>query len=378
MGLELKKETVEITKKKSGQLKTYLPTDVVLKPQSMAPKKENVHTPFPKAHKKSPGFFKENYITDNLPTRKTGGTKNSTKPDKVVQPEESRIVLMDIDPYHVHAYWEITHKDKKKVLKLFEESSKQPKQVIRVYDVTCIHFDGKNAHSYFDIETNRNRGNWYIDLWSPHKSLCAEIGMRSPKGNFYPIARSNFVDTPRAYQSSSDEERWMRVSGNYEEISMLPAKPQKGKNKPDETFSITLPTKEVESKNTYPSEEKEPLMGKTFLKKYSIPTLQQSYKEGIEPERTLIKTQANGSYVKKSTKEDMKTRTPKNGMRDHNSKFQSISSRKAVKTETPLSKSPHHERVASSKEDLKKRLFPKIDTQYGSDIRWEKEFKKKK
>ena len=87
MGLELKKETVEITKKKSGQLKTHLPSEVVAKPQSRAPKKGNAHTPFSKAHKKSPGVIKEKSIPDNLTLRKTGDTKNSTKPDKVVQPE---------------------------------------------------------------------------------------------------------------------------------------------------------------------------------------------------------------------------------------------------------------------------------------------------
>jgi len=378
VGLELKKEKVEHTKKKGGQFITHSPNEIASKLQSATPRKENTHTPFSKTYKKSLEPFSKKYIPDNPLAKKTRGEKSSTKPSQVAQLEESRIVLMDIDPYSLHAYWEITNIDKKKVLKQFDESSKPPRQIIRVYDVTYIHFDGKNAHSYFDIEINRNRGNWYIDLWSFHKSLYAEIGMKSSLGDFHPIARSNFIDTPRACQSSSDEERWMRVSGNYEEISMLPAKPRKGKNKPEETSSISSPMKEVESEDTYPSAEKEPLMEKTFLKKYSIPTPQQSHKEAIEPERGLIKAQANGSYEKKAPKADIKDSTPKNDVQDHNSKLQFISSRKTVKTETPLSKSPHHERVASSKEDFRKRLFPEIDTHYGSDIRWEEELKGKK
>ena len=368
VGLELKKEKVEHTKKKGGQFKTHFPNEIASKLQSAAPKKENTYTPFPKTHKKSLEPFSKKYIPDNPLAKKTRGAKSSTKPNQVVQLEESRIVLMDIDPYSLHAYWEITNIDKKRILKQFDESSKPPRQIIRVYDVTYIHFDGKNAHSYFDIEINRNRGNWYIDLWSSHKSLYAEIGMKSYLGDFHPIARSNFIDTPRAYQSSSDEERWMRVSENYEEISTLPAKPRKEKNKPERTSSIPSPMKKVESDDTYPSAEKE----------YSIPTPQQSYKEGTEPERELTKTQANDSYAKKATKANIKARTPKNDVQDHHSKLQFTSSRKAVKTETPLSKNPHHERVASSKEDFRKRLFPEIDTHYGSDIRWEKELKGKK
>jgi len=375
VGLELTKDKVEHIKKKGGRFKTHFPNEISSRLQSAAPEKETTNTPFPKTHKKSLEPFRKKYTPDNPLAKKT---ISSTKPNQVVQSEESRIVLMDIDPYSLHAYWEITNIDKKRVLKQFDESSKPPRQIIRVYDVTYIHFDGKNAHSYFDIEINRNRGNWYIDLWSSHKSLCAEIGMKSSLGDFHPIARSNFIDTPRAYQSSSDEERWMRVSGNYEEISMLPAKPRKEKNKTAETSSIPPPMKEIELKDAYPSAEKEPLMEKTFLKKYSIPTPQQSYNEGIEPEKGSIKAQANGSYEKKATTANIKASAPKNDVQKHHSKLQSTSSRKVVKTKTLLSKGPHHERVSSSKEDFRKRLFPEIDTHYGSDIRWEKELKGKK
>jgi len=173
VGLELKKDKVEHIKKKCGQFKTHFPNEIASKLPGAAPVKENTYTPFPETHKKSLEPFSKKYIPDNPLAKKTIGAKSSTKPNQVVQPEKSRIVLMDIDPYSLHAYWEITNIDKKRVLKQFDESSKPPRQIIRVYDVTYIHFDGKNAHSYFDIEINRNRGNWYIDLWSSHKSLCA-------------------------------------------------------------------------------------------------------------------------------------------------------------------------------------------------------------
>ncbi|MCK5011220.1 MAG: DUF4912 domain-containing protein, partial [Deltaproteobacteria bacterium] len=371
-------------KKKGGQFKTHFPNEIASKLQSAAPEKENTYTPFPETHKKSLEPFSKKDIPGNHLAKKTIGAKSSTKPNQVVQPEKSRIVLMDIDPYSLHAYWEITNIDKKRVLKQFDESSKPPRQIIRVYDVTYIHFDGKNAHSYFDIEINRNRGSWYIDLWSSHKSLCAEIGMKSSRGNFYPIARSNFINTPRAYQSSPGKEQWMRVTENYEEISMLPAKSQKEENKPEDAFHTPSSTKKVESKYIPPSVEKDSPQEETVVKKDSTPTSQQSYKEDIPPERRLIKIQEKGSHDKKklftknkTIETNIKTRILENDVKIHYSNLQFIPRRQVVKTKTPPVKNPLHQRVGSSKKDFEQEFSPEINTHYGSDIRWEKEIKKK-
>jgi hypothetical protein len=385
LGLELKKEKVELGKKKGEQLKTYSINVGVSKLQDTVPKKKNASPSYPETHKRSKKSSKEKYISDDNPKGKTtGGSESSAKPNKAEQSEESRIVLMDIDPYSLHAYWEITHSDKKRILKQFNKHTHPPKQIIRFYDVTYIHFNGKNAHSYFDIETEGDKGNWYVDLWSSHKSLCVEIGMKSFRGDFHPIARSNYIDTPRAYQSSSSEEQWMKVSGNYEEISMLPAKSQKEENKPEDASHTPSSTKKVESKYIPPSVEKDSPQEKTVVKKDSTPTSQQSYKEDIPPERRLIKIQEKGSHDKKklftknkTIETNIKTRILENDVKIHYSNLQFIPRHQVVKTKTPPVKNPLHQRVGPSKKDFEQELSPEINTHYGSDIRWEKEIKKK-
>lgn len=109
---------------------------------------------------------------------------------------DSRVALMVIDPFHVHAYWEITSQTWEKVKDELEGQFDQAKKVLRVYDIAYIVFDGANANSYFDIYVG-DATNWYIDLLGPEKSICADFGLITPQGKFYTLVRSNFIHTPR-------------------------------------------------------------------------------------------------------------------------------------------------------------------------------------
>ena len=417
MSLETKKEQVKIEKKKDVQNKTHSIKDELSTLQT-APKKTGTHSPHPKSDEKPREPFKEKYrgllnpTPEYFPAKKTGGKEDSTGTKKVEQPEESRIVLMDIDPHRLHAYWEITHRDKKIILEQLDDPSYSQRQIIRVYDVTYIHFDGNNAHSYFDIEVDKDKGNWYINLWSPHKSFCAEIGMRSFQDDFYPIARSNYIDTPRPYQSFSAEEQWMKVSGNYEEVSLLSAKSQtekieledtsirrknlinllqrkKGLQEPDLKRAHTPLFKEkIPSKSIIPPIEKELTLKETVVNNDTALTLQQSHKEKTLSEKNVIKksTQETNPYEKdkrlftesNATKESTKPYIIKNEVIAYYKKFRYIARQKEKKTQPPPTLNPHHGRVIPFEEDLNQRLFTEGHTHYGSDIRWEREVKEKK
>ena len=288
--------------------------------------------------------------------------KNSTVSTKVTHPEESRITLMDVDPYWLHAYWGITHKDKTRILRKSDESSHPHKKIIRVYDVSYIHFDGNNAHSYFDIEIDKDRGNWYINLWSPRKSFCAEIGLCSFGGDFHPIARSSTIDTPRPYQSSSDAEQWMKVTGDYREVVLLPEKTHIEKMEPKNTIlkpGKELPALDLERANLHSSKGETP--SKDVLssteKKYSsdittTPTSSQSHKESTPS----------------------KNRVTENEIKDYHRKLRSGGRQQNKKSETfPIADSHHKGDTALSKKDLLQRPFAERYVIYGSDTRWEKE-----
>lgn len=126
----------------------------------------------------------------------------------------SKLILIARDPYCIYACWYITAEDIEKVKKkIGEDRFKESRFVIRMYDVTLINFDGKNANYTFDIDIDINANNWYIHLWRDNVSYCADLGVVTPKGDFYPIVRSNFVVTPHALGVSYKDKDvdWMLV-----------------------------------------------------------------------------------------------------------------------------------------------------------------------
>jgi hypothetical protein len=131
-----------------------------------------------------------------------------------------RLVLLPIDPYWVHAYWELAAPQP---LVRGEAAGDDSHCILRVYDVTSIYFDGTNAHGFFDIQISGEARNWYINLWSPGRTLCAELGLVRPDGSFTPLVRSNVIQTPPAWSSTSIGERWVRVEWRREDDLPLQA-----------------------------------------------------------------------------------------------------------------------------------------------------------
>ena len=136
---------------------------------------------------------------------------------------KERLVLMPVDPHWVHAYWEMGPHSAPESRSEDEKKGEPTRRVLRVYDVTSIDFDGTNANSSFDIEITPQAQNWYINLWSPGKSLCAELGMLYRDGVFSPRVRSNVIQTPPTWASQNTEERWIRVESGQAGHFPLPA-----------------------------------------------------------------------------------------------------------------------------------------------------------
>jgi len=122
---------------------------------------------------------------------------------------EDRLVLQTRDPWWIHAYWELTPATYEKVKSQLKENFYQAKKVLRVYDISNIIFDGTNAHRYFDIEINDYANNWYIDVGSPGRSWCVDLGLKLPDNRFITLIRSNVVHTPLDGPSWITDEEWM-------------------------------------------------------------------------------------------------------------------------------------------------------------------------
>ncbi len=99
---------------------------------------------------------------------------------------EDRITLMTVDPWKLFAYWEIKENTLSKI---------KGTLVLRVYDITGVYFDGKNANVVFDVPVHGRIGDSYIGV-GPDKVFIVDIGAVSKAGDFVAIARSNQASTP--------------------------------------------------------------------------------------------------------------------------------------------------------------------------------------
>ncbi|MDO8602738.1 MAG: DUF4912 domain-containing protein [Candidatus Omnitrophota bacterium] len=124
----------------------------------------------------------------------------------------TRITLIAKDPFWIYAYWEIAESSIEDVKRKLGGNLDGARFVVRMYDVTYKDFNGFNANHWFDIEVGRYSNNWYISLWNDNASYLGEIGIVHHSGRFFPMARSNFVHTPRSGTSSRFEEIWMDLT----------------------------------------------------------------------------------------------------------------------------------------------------------------------
>lgn len=161
---------------------------------------------------------KREEITKNLPADQVG--KLPVKIQKEAHVDEynlpavynnTKVTLIPRDPYWIHAYWEIAPQALDALKNKFGAEIDGAAYTLRMYDVSCINFDGNNAHHWFDIDFSPPANNWYVSLWRDNMSYCAEIGLRTSAGKFHVLARSNFVTTPPVSSSARSDVIWMKV-----------------------------------------------------------------------------------------------------------------------------------------------------------------------
>lgn len=117
-------------------------------------------------------------------------TAEAPAPDAGTGPE---LVLMPVDPWHVHAYWRLGADDLQRARRRLPWPDGHAPLVLRFHDVT----PGATLHAPFDIEVTGLTNHRYVDLWQDGRCYQAEIGLRGPDGLIV-IASANRIDVPRA------------------------------------------------------------------------------------------------------------------------------------------------------------------------------------
>ncbi|MBZ5579783.1 MAG: DUF4912 domain-containing protein [Acidobacteriia bacterium] len=118
----------------------------------------------------------------------------------------NRVVLMVVSPYLVHAYWDLDGKA--------SASAPGTSACLRFHDTTA-----EQPPSSFDVPVNLPAKNWYVHLWGPARQYHAELGLNQD-GAFAPLARSNSVETPRAWPVAEVQERFLRVGESVPPIEV--------------------------------------------------------------------------------------------------------------------------------------------------------------
>lgn len=136
---------------------------------------------------------------------------------------ETRVVLLPVEPYLLHVYWEVASVELEKAKHQLDGNYGQSQAILRCYDVTNIIFNGMNAHGSFDVYIDLLAKSRYIHLWSPEKSYFVELGFKTRKGRFYPVARSNIAQIPPDWPAPKSDEHYMLVEGDYDLLQSVPA-----------------------------------------------------------------------------------------------------------------------------------------------------------
>jgi len=175
-----------------------------------------------KSERARPGATSPQVITDEVETAQEGEVETSeegraepeSEPTELPNcDEETKVVLLAVNPYLVHVYWGIAAPDQEELGRVFSRLGPRAQPVLRFYDITHASFEGTSIPSCFEVEIALGAGSWYVHLESPAKAYCVDLGFRIEGGGFRRLARSNVAETPRASPSESAEESYFLVEG---------------------------------------------------------------------------------------------------------------------------------------------------------------------
>jgi uncharacterized protein len=107
-------------------------------------------------------------------------------------------VLMVQSTNTLFGYWELSSQKKNAVGHHLNEDWFSLQKKLRLYDITAIFFNGHNAHRYLEYSLPENCKQWFFYHLTPNRTYCVDIGVITKDGSFFPLLRSNPIDTPRS------------------------------------------------------------------------------------------------------------------------------------------------------------------------------------
>lgn len=121
---------------------------------------------------------------------------------------KDRLVVVVRDPYWLHAFWELTHQSVQRAEAALGQDWHGARPILRVYDVSAQDTTSTAEAIVRDVDVHGGCNNWYVEVNQPPRSFRIDIGYLSKRGQFYVLARSNVVTTPKAGVSDAVDENW--------------------------------------------------------------------------------------------------------------------------------------------------------------------------
>jgi hypothetical protein len=148
---------------------------------------------------------------DSGPPRKSKRHRNEPTTGDLLPSsyDETIVMLVPVDPAVAHVYWDVSPADL--------ERSGSAQTVLRFYDIDGEAFDGTNARGFFDMDIELESRSSYVSVRGTQRSFQVDLGFIDEHGEFVTLARSNTVQRPRSAPSTRKQERYMRVTDDYEE-----------------------------------------------------------------------------------------------------------------------------------------------------------------
>jgi hypothetical protein len=158
----------------------------------------------------------------------------------------TELVLMEVSPQRLHAYWHVTPADLKGALAKAKDP--QARLVIRFYDLSKP-ATGRTSRQWFDVELTETSGSRYVELWQAAKRYAGELGLRTERDKLLSLAHSNTVELPRGDQSPRAGSRVLTLTPGAERLYHPPIDINHGtevsfyqswRENPDQPADLTL------------------------------------------------------------------------------------------------------------------------------------------
>jgi glycosyltransferase involved in cell wall biosynthesis len=96
----------------------------------------------------------------------------------------------------IHASWRLSQATKEFINRYFEKPYNQFFQILRIYDITLIEFNGNNANQFYEIMLRPEQDEWLVKGLKTNRVYCLELGIKLSGASFFPLIRSHSIEVP--------------------------------------------------------------------------------------------------------------------------------------------------------------------------------------